>query len=159
MEPVPKDPTEHHCKNSCGATSMFWRPEPSSKPPDWPLEAQPCSEKEEEEEEEENEVSDCVPSSETWTVILWDTIPSLTTCVLAVHESPATWQLLSWHSHHKSPATCQIVSWHSLHESPVTWQLVSSHSLHESPVTWQFVSSQSLHESPVTWQLVSPYSL
>ena len=44
-------PTEQHCKNSCGAAWWaFWRPQSSSKPPDWPFETEQCSNAETEEE-------------------------------------------------------------------------------------------------------------
>ena len=39
---------EQHCKNSCWATwRTFCRPQPSSTPPVWPFEAEPCSDAEE----------------------------------------------------------------------------------------------------------------
>ena len=41
-------PTAQRCKNSCGATwRTFWRPQPSSKPTDWPFKAETCSSAEE----------------------------------------------------------------------------------------------------------------
>ena len=44
-------PMEQPCKNSCGAPRRrtIWRSQPSSKPPDWPSEAEPRSNAEEEE--------------------------------------------------------------------------------------------------------------